>query len=125
MMNKWLFTTGFLMIVINGYANNTGTFVQNHIGNHKIQGLKYVNNTVQDFIKNHNKLYGTKWRALEPNAKTLVAKCQVPLTAKWAIVPNQIHYVIRVGCLKTGAGSHNKRWHIDIKTDRPIAKIHH
>lgn len=82
------------------------TFVEQDFGNDKREGLAYINNKAKQFISEYNQQHQTNWQSLEPNAKVFVAKCAVPLKAKWekiilgdGNIPHK--YVIAVYCEKT------------------------
>ncbi len=61
------------------------TYVEQDLGDQQNQGLKYINDEVNRFVQRHNQKHGTTWKNLQPNAKTIVAKCKVNLKTQWLV----------------------------------------
>lgn len=49
-----------------------------------VHGLYEVREAARKFVTDENARNNTHWKVLEPNLKAQVAKCAVPLSAKWA-----------------------------------------
>lgn len=129
---KWLILLIIATFIPMSYAQ---TEVDKDFGDKDRQGLKYVKDISHAFIKRHNNKYGTKWQALEPDARLMVGKCQVPLKARWVkIRADQTFYSnnvkvwhIGVSCSRIVKHSHfeRKSWDILVPTTRPILKTKH
>lgn len=102
------------------------TFVEKHVGDDTIQGLKYINDQAIEFINTYNQTHHTNWQSLEPDPKTIVYKCSVPMQAKWITAVSDVigidHdvYYIAVSCNKTVSNIEEaKQWVIEVPTTRP------
>lgn len=50
----------------------------------EIQGLYEIRKEAMKFMDQWNKSYGTSYELLEPNSKTFVPRCAVPLRTAWS-----------------------------------------
>lgn len=121
------FISCILSLLLFGCSNlSAQTFVEEHIGDNTIQGLKYINDKAIEFINDYNQVHHTKWQSLEPNSRTIVYKCSVPMQAKWTTkvsdvigVDHEVYY-ISISCHKTVSNIEEaKQWTIEIPTTRP------
>lgn len=94
------------------------TFVEQHKGNQKIQGLSDVNQIAKSYMQEFNQKHGGKWQSLEPNAKILQPKCNKPLTASWDRLPHDKYWQIKVSCHQT-INKNLAKWDILVPTNRP------
>lgn len=130
-INKALLTILSVFYLNNAYADNL-TYVDKHLGNNKIQGLKYIKDAAHAHMARYNKKYRTKWVAYEPDTRTLLTKCAVPLKTNWykatqsdVIKPvNNDYWYIKVSCARTVKTLHknNEGWYEAVPTNRPIKK---
>lgn len=100
------------------------TYVEQDLGDQQNQGLKYINDEVNRFVQRHNQKHGTTWKNLQPNAKTIVAKCKVNLKTQWLVddktyksTQRDIGKVV-VKCAQTVDGSGPWSVHVETTRDR-------
>lgn len=115
---------GLVIFSSTAYAKNHSTYVDTHTGSKQIQGLKYVKASAHSLMISYNKKHKTKWQALEPNAKYVLARCLVPLKASWDIydLPQSKapYWHIVVKCDKALTTGHEpKTWKAIVQTTRP------
>jgi hypothetical protein len=102
------------------------SFVEEHVGNATIHGLREIDQASTDFVAAYNQEHGTTWRSLGPNAKLMVSRCLVPFKMAWSppasrvsTVPAPTDWRVKITCDKTVANSLNiKRWETLIPTTR-------
>lgn len=98
------------------------TFVEKDLGNSQLQGLKFIHDQAILFVRQYNQKHHTHWKALEPNAKTVVPKCKVALKTQWLVEDKTYLSTKRdigkvaVKCAKTVDGSHP--WSVHVETTR-------
>ncbi|MWP63170.1 hypothetical protein [Gilliamella sp. Pas-s25] len=119
----------FISLITNYAHSHVLTDVQKHYGDEQIHGLKYINDKAIEVIEAYNKGHNTHWESLEPDLRIIVARCLVPLKAKWAEydphkklwnIPSEYWYV-SVSCDKTVSDiPERKTWDIYVPTTRPL-----
>lgn len=130
-MKKIIISLLCILLTTNANGNNK-TYVDKHLGTGEIQGLKYIKDAAHARMARYNKKYRTKWVAYEPDTRTLLTKCAVPLRTSWykatqldVIKPVGKHYwYIKVSCtrsVKTAYGN-EESWYEVVPTNRPIKK---
>jgi len=78
-------------------------------------GLYEIQEKAQRFIAQQNAKGREQWIALEPNLKTVVPRCAVPLKSVWT--PKEYGLSapsVMVSCTQTVPGSWTKAWRVHV-----------
>ena len=118
----------FFLIIFPPYICAKNTFIETDYGDRTWHGLKHINDVAQAFMKDFNKKNHSEWRSLQPDPRTGVYKCDVPLRTSWKSAytkgfapPDEPNYwFIKVSCDKTvSTHEESKKWDLLIPTTRP------
>ena len=113
----WLAILPGLVLGASGPA--AGSSLDGYRSSESIQGLYEIDQAARAFLVTENARNHTGWTVVEPNLKTLVARCSVPLVTRWG----EIHLfaldgreltrrVVEVVCSKPVSG---ERWTIPLR----------
>ncbi|MGC4007741.1 MAG: hypothetical protein QM805_01320 [Pseudomonas sp.] len=116
----WLVILPGLVLGVNGLA--AGSSLGDFRSSESIHGLYEIDQAARTFVAAENARDDTAWTVAEPNLKTLVARCSVPLDARWG----EIHLfapdgreltrkVVEVACPKPVSG---KAWTVSLRASR-------
>lgn len=116
----WLAILPGLVLGVNGLA--AGSSLEAFRSSESIHGLYEIDQAARAFVAAENARDDTAWTVAEPNLKTLVARCSVPLDARWG----EIHLfapdgreltrkVVEVVCPKPVNG---KAWTVSLRVSR-------
>ena len=88
-----------------------------------IHGLFEIREAAVQFIAAENLKNGTKWQAMEPNRKILVAKCAVSLRVKWVPKSHGLSGSnVAVSCNQTVKPTMQKKWEVFVPINKgPMA----
>jgi hypothetical protein len=110
-------------LVLGGSCLAAGSSLDEWRSNDVIHGVYEIDQAARQFIAAENARSGAGWTVAEPNLKTLVARCSVPLNTRWG----EIHLsaadgraltrkVVEVICTKPVSG---KRWTVSLRVYHP------
>ncbi|MGK5037581.1 hypothetical protein [Janthinobacterium sp. LB3P118] len=84
-----------------------------------IHGLFEIRDAAVKFIAAENLKNGTRWQAMEPNRKILVAKCAISLHVKWVPKSQGLSGPnVAVICGKTVKPTTQKKWEVFVPIDK-------
>lgn len=113
----WLLLLPGLLLGMNGLA--AASPLEDYRSNESIHGLYEIDQAARAFVAAENARDGTDWAVAEPNLKTLVARCSVPLDSRWGEIrlfaPDGRELrrkVVDVVCAKPVSG---KRWTVSLR----------
>ena len=113
----WLLLLPGLVLGMNGLA--AGSPLEDYRSSESIHGLYEIDQAARAFVAAENARDNTHWAVAEPNLKTLVARCSVPLDTRWGelrlFAPDGRELrrkVVEVVCAKPVSG---KRWTVSLR----------
>ena len=117
----WLMLLPGLLLGMNGLA--AASPLEDYRSNESLHGLYEIAQAARAFVAAENARDNTDWAVAEPNLKTLVARCSVPLDTQWG----EIHLsaadgraltrkVVEVACAKPVSG---KNWTVSLRVYHP------
>lgn len=113
----WLLLLPGLLLGMNGPA--AGSPLEDYRSSESIHGLYEIDQAARAFVAAENARDNTDWAVAEPNLKTLVARCSVPLDTRWGelrlFAPDGRELrrkVVEVVCAKPVSG---KRWTVSLR----------
>jgi hypothetical protein len=84
-----------------------------------IHGLFEIREAAVKFIAAENLKNGTRWQAMEPKRKILVAKCATSLHVKWVPKSHGLSGPnVAVSCDKTVKPATQKKWEVFVPIDK-------
>ncbi|MGK5049633.1 hypothetical protein ACQ4WP_27610 [Janthinobacterium sp. GB4P2] len=88
-----------------------------------IHGLFEIRDAAVKFIAAENLKNGTRWQAMKPNRKILVARCAVSLHVKWVPKSHGLSgQNVAVSCDQTVNPTTQKKWEVFVPIDKgPMA----
>lgn len=101
-----------LPILVLCNASSAGPYINELRSTDTTHGLYEIRDFARQFVAEQNAKNGTDWDVLDPNLKSQVTKCAVPLRAKWA--PKSSGFSgnpVLVYCLKPIRG---EQWTLDV-----------
>lgn len=105
-----------LSVLVFCNACSAGPYIDELRSTDTTHGLYEIREFARQFVAEQNAKNGTSWYALDPNLKSQVTKCAVPLRAKWA--PKSSGFSgnpVLVYCVKPIRGD---QWTLDV----PVAQ---
>ncbi|MDF3865640.1 hypothetical protein P3W53_14245 [Pseudomonas denitrificans (nom. rej.)] len=116
----WLAMLPSLVFGMNCLA--TGSPLEDFRSSESIHGLYEIDQAARAFVVAEYSRNGTDWAVAEPNLKTVVARCSVPLDTRWGEIrlfaPDGRELrrkVVEVVCAKPVSG---KRWTVSLRVSR-------
>ncbi|MFS2125160.1 hypothetical protein [Pseudomonas sp. Pseusp97] len=116
----WLAILPGLLLGTNCLA--AGSPLDDYRSSESIHGLYEIGQAARAFVAVENARNGTDWAVAEPNLKTIVARCSVPLDARWGEIrlfaPDGRELrrrVVEVVCAKPVSG---KSWKVSLRASR-------
>jgi hypothetical protein len=116
----WLLSLPSLLLGMNGLA--AGSPLEDFRSSDSIHGLYEIDQAARAFVAAENARNNTDWSVAEPNLKTVVARCSVPLDARWGEIrlfaPDGRELrrkVVEVVCAKPVSG---KNWKVSLRVSR-------
>lgn len=116
----WLAVLPGLMLGAGGFA--AGSHLEDWRSTASIHGLYEIDQAARAFVAAENARRNTDWTVAEPNLKTLVARCSVPLDTRWGEIRlfapdgrELIRKVVEVVCAKPVSG---KSWTVSLRVSR-------
>lgn len=113
----WLAILPGLLLGTNCLA--AGSTLDDYRSSEPIHGLYEIDQAARAFVAAENARNGTDWAVAEPNLKTIVARCSVPLDARWGEIrlfaPDGRELrrrVVEVVCAKPVSG---KNWKVSLR----------
>ncbi|OBY89773.1 hypothetical protein A6723_010240 [Pseudomonas sp. AU11447] len=117
LLRGWLLILPGLLLGASGFA--AGSHLEDWRSTESVQGLYEIDQAARAFVAAENARSNSNWTVAEPNLKTLVARCSVPLDARWG----EIHLfapdgreltrkVVEVFCAKPVSG---KSWMVPLR----------
>lgn len=105
----WVAVLPGLMLGASSFA--AGSHLEDWRSTESIQGLNEIDQAARAFVAAENARSNTDWTVAEPNLKTLVARCSVPLDARWGEIHlfapdgrELVRKVVEVVCTKPVSG---------------------
>lgn len=118
--SAWLAVLPGLMLGASGFA--AGSHLEDWRSTESIHGLYEIDQAARAFVAAENARSNTDWTVAEPNLKTLVARCSVPLDARWGEIRlfapdgrELTRKVVEVICAKPVSG---KSWTVSLRVSR-------
>lgn len=116
----WLAVLPGLMLGASGFA--AGSHLEEWRSTESVQGLYEIDQAARAFVAAENARSNTAWTVAEANLKILVARCSVPLDARWGEIRLSApdgraltRKVVEVVCPKPVSG---ERWTITLRVSR-------
>lgn len=109
-------------LLLGGSCLAAGSPLEDFRSSESIHGLYEIDQAARAFVAAENARDDTAWTVAEPNLKTLVARCSVPLDARWGEIrlfaPDGRELrrkVVEVVCAKSVSG---ESWMISLRVSR-------
>jgi hypothetical protein len=122
MSARSLLSNGLVAIAIGSvaYQCSAREYIEELRSTETTHGLYEVREAARKFVSEENIRAKTTWEALEPNLKARVAKCAVPLKAKWAPASaGMAGKNVLVYCTETIRGSSpGEQWTLAVPVDK-------
>ncbi|WP_259753308.1 hypothetical protein [Pseudomonas sp. GCEP-101] len=106
-------------LMVSGSCLAAGSFLETQRSNAVIHGLYEIDQAARTFVTAENARNNTDWTVTEPNLKTLVARCSVPLDTRWGEIRlsapdgrELTRKVVEVVCAKPVSG---KGWTVSLR----------
>lgn len=113
----WVAILPGMVLGVNGLA--AGSSLEEWRSNDAIHGLYEIDQAARAFVAAENARSKARWTVAEPNLKTLVARCSVPLDTRWGKIrlfaPDGRELtgrVVEVVCTQPVSG---ERWTISLR----------
>ena len=109
-------------VMLGAHCLAAGAPLEGFRSNESIHGLYEIDQVARAFVAAENARRNTDWTVAEPNLKTLVARCSVPLDARWGEIRlfapdgrELTRKVVEVVCAKPVSG---KSWTVSLRVSR-------
>ncbi|MFV3411061.1 hypothetical protein ACQCLI_03385 [Pseudomonas nitroreducens] len=113
----WVAVLPALMLGTSGFA--AGSHLEEWRSTESVQGLYEIDQAARAFVAAENARSKARWTVAEPNLKTLVARCSVPLDPRWGEIRlfapdgrELTDRVVEVACTQPVSG---ERWTISLR----------
>lgn len=114
----WLVILPGLVLGVNGLA--AGAPLEDYRSGESVHGLYEIDQAARTFVAAENARNQAGWTVAEPNLKTLVARCTVPLATRWGEIRlfapdgrELARKVVEVVCPKPVSG---ESWKVSLRT---------